>query len=207
MQNEVLRTLCILSATGVVLTLAVYAIAPLARRFLPARWLKNAATLVLLAYALPVWLALPPLSALLPAQSASQAQDTPPVVTETVQGAQTAPVQAAADPGQMQQTVPVVHDETAAQPRQFPTRTVLAVWGAGAAVMLCRTLVSYAVFRHWLKAQNEPVEVCALLEVCRAEVGVRRRVRLYRTALVRAPALAGLVRPVILLPWGGFFSG
>lgn len=204
MQNEVLRTLCILSATGAVLTLAVYALAPLARRFLPARWLKNAATLVLLAYALPVWLALPPLSALLPARSAPQAQDAPPAATETVQEAQTAPVQAAADPEPMQQTVPVVHDETAAQPRQFPTGIVLAVWGAGAAVMLCRTLVSYAVFRRRLKAQSEPVEVCALLEVCRAEVGVRRRVRLYRTALVRAPALAGLVRPAILLPWGDF---
>lgn len=204
MQNEVLRTLCILSATGAVLTLAVYAIAPLARRFLPARWLKNAATLVLLAYALPVWLALPPLSALLPAQSAPQAQDTPPVVTETVQTMQAEPVQTAAAPEQAQQPVPVVHDEAAAQPRQFPTGIVLAVWGAGAAVMLCRTLVSYAVFRHRLKAQSEPVEVCALLEVCRAEVGVRRRVRLYRTALVRAPALAGLLHPAILLPWGDF---
>ena len=204
MQNEVLRTLCILSATGVVLTLAVCALAPLARRFLPARWLKNAATLVLLAYALPVWLALPPLSALLPARSAPQAQDTPPAATETVQEAQIEPVQAAADPGQVQQTVPVVRDETAAQPRQFPAGIVLAVWGAGAAVMLCRTPVSYAVFRHRLKAQSEPVEVCALLEVCRAEVGVRRRVRLYRTALVRAPALAGLLHPAILLPWGDF---
>lgn len=204
MQNEVLRTLCILSATGVVLTLAVCALAPLARRFLPARWLKNAATLVLLAYALPVWLALPPLSALLPAQSAPQAQDTPPVVTETVQTMQAEPVQTAAAPEQAQQPVPVVHDETAAQPRQFPAGIVLAVWGAGAAVMLCRTLVSYAVFRHRLKAQSEPVEVCALLEVCRAEVGVRRRVRLYRTALVRAPALAGLLHPAILLPWGDF---
>lgn len=120
---------------------------------------------------------------------------------------QAEPVQTAAAPEQAQQPVPVVHDETAAQPRQFPAGIVLAVWGAGAAVMLCRTLVSYAVFRHRLKAQSEPVEVCALLEVCRAEVGVRRRVRLYRTALVRAPALAGLIRPAILLPWGGFFSG
>lgn len=204
MQNEVLRTLCILSATGVVLTLAVYAIAPLARRFLPARWLKNAATLVLLAYALPVWLALPPLSALLPAQSAPHMQDTPPAATETVQTMQAEPVQTASAPEQAQQPVPVVHDETAAQPRQFPAGIVLAVWGAGAALMLCHTLVSYAVFRHRLHKQREPVGVCALLEVCRAEVGVRRRVRLYRTALVRAPALAGLIRPAILLPWGDF---
>lgn len=204
MQNEVLRTLCILSATGAVLTLAVYALAPLARRFLPARWLKNAATLVLLAYALPVWLALPPLSALLPARSAPQAQDTPPAVAKTAQTMQAEPMQTAAAPEPAQQPVPVVHDEAAAQPRQFPAGTVLAVWGAGAALMLCRTLVSYAVFQHRLKAQSEPVEVCALLEVCRAEVGVRRRVRLYRTALVRAPALAGLVRPAILLPWGDF---
>ena len=41
MTNEVLRTLLILSATGAVLTIAVYALSPLARRFLPARWLKN----------------------------------------------------------------------------------------------------------------------------------------------------------------------
>ena len=204
MQNEVLRTLCILSATGAVLTIAVYSLAPLARRFLPARWLKNAATLVLLAFALPVWLALPPLSALLPARSAPQAQDTPPAVAKTAQTMQAEPVQTAADPEQAQQTIPVVHDEAAAQPRPFPSGLVLAVWGAGAALMLCRTLVSYAAFRHQLKAQSEPVEVCALLEVCRAEVGVRQRVRLYRTGLVRAPALAGLVRPVILLPWGDF---
>ena len=204
MLTEVLRTLCILSATGAVLTLAVCALAPLARRFLPARWLKNAATLVLLAYALPVWLALPPLSALLPTRSATQAQDTPPAVAETAQTMQAEPVQTATAPEPAQQPVPVVHDEAAAQPRPFPSGLVLAVWGAGAALMLCRTLVSYAVFRHRLKAQSEPVEVCALLEVCRAEAGVRRRVRLYRTALVRAPALAGLVRPAILLPWGDF---
>ena len=37
MQNEVLRTLCILSATGAVLTIAVYALAPLARRFFAPR--------------------------------------------------------------------------------------------------------------------------------------------------------------------------
>lgn len=204
MQNEVLRTLCILSATGAVLTIAVYALAPLARRFLPARWLKNAATLVLLAYALPMWLALPPLSALLPARSAPQAQDTPPAVAETAHTMQAEPVQTAADPEQAQQTIPVVHDEAAAQPRPFPSGLVLAVWGAGAALMLCRTLVSYAVFRHRLKAQSEPVEVCALLEICRAEAEVRRRVRLYRTGLVRAPALAGLMCPFILLPWGDF---
>ena len=204
MLTEVLRTLCILSATGAVLTLAVCALAPLARRFLPARWLKNAATLVLLAYALPVWLALPPLSALLPTRSATQAQDTPPAVAETAQTMQAEPVQTATSPEPAQQPVPVVHDEAAAQPRPFPSVLVLAVWGAGAALMLCRMLVSYAVFRHRLKAQSEPVEVCALLEVCRAEAGVRRRVRLYRTELVRAPALAGLVRPVILLPWGDF---
>ena len=123
-----------------------------------------------------------------------------------MQTAQTDPVQPAADPGQAQQLVPVVHDEAAAQPQPFPAGILLAVWGAGTALLLCRTLVSYAVFRR-LNAQSEPVEVCALLEICRAEAGVRRRVRLYRTTLVRAPALAGLMRPVILLPWGGFFSG
>lgn len=196
--------LCALSVTGAVLTIAVYALAPLAQRFLPARWLKNAATLVLLAYTLPVWLAMPSLSALLPGQTAPQAQDTPPAVAETAQTMQAEPVQAAAEPEPAPQPVPVVHDEAAAQPRQFPTGIVLAVWGAGAALMLCRTLVSYAVFWHRLKKQREPVEVCALLEVCRAEAGVRRRVRLYYTALVRAPALAGLVRPAILLPWGDF---
>ena len=101
--ETLLRTLCILSATGAVLTLAVCALAPLAQRFLPARWLKNAATLVLLAFVLPVWLALPPLSLLLPARSAPQAQDTPPAAAETMQTAQTDPVQPAADPGQAQQ--------------------------------------------------------------------------------------------------------
>ena len=203
MKTEVLCTLCTLSVTGAVLTLAVCALAPLARRFLPARWLKNAATLVLLAYALPVWLALPPLSTLLPEQPAPQAQDTPPAVAEPVQTVQAEPVQAAAEPEQAQ-PVPSVHDEAAAQPQPFPAGIVLAVWGAGAALLLCRTLVPYAVFRRRLKRQREPVEVCALLEICRAEAGVRRRVRLYRTGLVRAPALAGLMCPFILLPWGDF---
>ena len=107
-------------------------------------------------------------------------------------------------PGTGTAALPVVHDEAAAQPQPFPAGILLAVWGAGTALLLCRTLVSYAVFRRRLNAQSEPVEVCALLEICRAEAGVRRRVRLYRTTLVRAPALAGLMRPVILLPWGDF---
>lgn len=205
MTNEVLRTLLILSATGAVLTIAVYALSPLARRFLPARWLKNAATLVLLAYALPVWLALPPLSALLPEKAVPQAQNMPPTVTEALQTVQAEPLQEdTAAPEAVQQPIPVVYKEAAAQQRPFPSGLVLAVWGAGAAVMLSRTLVSYAVFRRRLKKQSEPVAVCALLEACRAEAGVRRRVRLYRTALVRAPALAGLMRPAILLPWGDF---
>lgn len=205
MTNEVLRTLLILSATGAALTIAVYALSPLARRFLPARWLKNAATLVLLAYALPVWLALPPLSALLPEKAVPQAQNMPPTVTEALQTVQAEPLQEdTAAPEAVQQPIPVVYKEAAAQQRPFPSGLVLAVWGAGAAVMLSRTLVSYAVFRRRLKKQSEPVAVCALLEACRAEAGVRRRVRLSRTALVRAPALAGLMRPAILLPWGDF---
>ena len=93
MTNEVLRTLLILSATGAALTIAVYALSPLARRFLPARWLKNAATLVLLAYALPVWLALPPLSALLPEKAVPQAQNMPSAVTEALQTVQADPLQ------------------------------------------------------------------------------------------------------------------
>ena len=175
--------------------------------FLPARWLKNAATLVLLAYALPVWLALPPLSALLPERSTPPTQDTPPAVAETAHTMQAEPVQTAADPEQAQQTIPVVHDEAAAQPRPFPSGLVLAVWGAGAALMLYRMLVSYAVFRRRLKAQSEPVEVCALLEVL-----PRRGRRAAAGAAVphgtRARARAGgAAAPGHPAPVGGFFSG
>ena len=128
MTNEVLRTLLILSATGAVLTIAVYALSPLARRFLPARWLKNAATLTLLAYALPVWLALPPLSALLPEKAVPQAQNMPSAVTEALQTVQAEPLQEdTAAPEAVQQPIPVVYKEAAAQQRPFPSGLVLAV--------------------------------------------------------------------------------
>lgn len=82
---------------------------------------------------------------------------------------------------------------------------LLTVWATGAVLFflwrLCAWLSFSAAVRHAASPAGEREQ--AVLAACKRELTVKRRVRLYICPGVGAPALVGVLRPVILLPRTG----
>lgn len=77
------------------------------------------------------------------------------------------------------------------------------LWLAAATILVLWQLAAHWRFRRYLRRWAEPVEdraALALLEAQRARLGLRASVSLMVCPGVGTPMLAGLVRPVILLP-------
>ena len=81
---------------------------------------------------------------------------------------------------------------------------LVGCWATGLAFFLLRAFLRTRTLRRRLR-DRRPVtapEVLALVDACRAEVGVRRRVSVDETAAVATPSLHGWIRPALLLPAG-----
>lgn len=77
------------------------------------------------------------------------------------------------------------------------------LWLAGAAVVLLRNILSYREVLRGITRAGVPLNdgpEREQLDRCLAACGMRRRVRLCRSAAVDTPLLAGVFRPVIVLP-------
>ena len=126
-----------------------------------------------------------PLPEAAPAQTASQAiqQVLPPAVSQI----------------EAVQATPAAHS-----PSPVDWMLLLSIlWLAGAAVVLLRNISAYrevlrGVTRAGVPLNDGPER--EQLDRCLAACGMRRRVRLCRSAAVDTPLLAGVFRPVIVLP-------
>lgn len=126
-----------------------------------------------------------PLPEAAPAQTASQAiqQVLPPAVSQI----------------EAVQATPAAHS-----PSPVDWMLLLSIlWLAGAAVVLLRNISSYrevlrGINRAGVPLTNGPER--EQLDRCLAACGMRRMVRLCRSAAVDTPLLAGVFRPVIVLP-------
>jgi beta-lactamase regulating signal transducer with metallopeptidase domain len=82
--------------------------------------------------------------------------------------------------------------------------TLLAVWLAGAALIVGRLLfVSFQLHRAVRRAarrQEHDRALVELVDALRRKLGIRRRVRVVLSDIVKTPALHGLLRPTLLLP-------
>jgi beta-lactamase regulating signal transducer with metallopeptidase domain len=78
---------------------------------------------------------------------------------------------------------------------------VAACWAAGAAVVLLRMLIGWAVLSR-MRGRATPAGGAAegLFEACRAELGARRRARLAGHEAVGSPIAVGGWSPVVLVP-------
>ena len=109
---------------------------------------------------------------------------------------QAAPVEKPADPA------PAV--------REVPVTAILGmVWAAGALGCALWAAGSFLLARRRLLSGARPAgaEETALLDALRRELGVRRPVRLCRSALSPGPLALGLLCPVIVLPAGSGAQG
>ncbi len=126
-----------------------------------------------------------PLPEAAPAQTASQAiqQVLPPAVSQI----------------ESVQATPAAHS-----PSPVDWMLLLSIlWLAGAAVVLLRNISSYREVLRGITRAGVPLTdgpEREQLDRCLAACGMRRRVRLCRSAAVDTPLLAGVFRPVIVLP-------
>ncbi|HSP16630.1 MAG TPA: M56 family metallopeptidase [Thermoanaerobaculia bacterium] len=80
-------------------------------------------------------------------------------------------------------------------------RWILAVWVLGVAALLLRSIVSALRIRRALNGAPASAGVpVRIVDDARARLGIGRRVRVVECDAVDAPALHGLIHPVLLLP-------
>lgn len=92
------------------------------------------------------------------------------------------------------------------EPSLSPAQIALGVWLLGAAAFLARTGAAHLRFLRWLKRWAAPVtggEAIAAFNQLGNRLGLDRRPRLLVCQGLKAPMLAGLLRPAILLPQEG----
>ncbi len=84
-----------------------------------------------------------------------------------------------------------------------PDQAAMVIWLMGAAAVLLWNLSSHLRFLHWLRRWSSPVEsgeAIAAFHLLGDQLGLDRRPRLLVCQGLRVPMLAGVFRPVILLP-------
>jgi beta-lactamase regulating signal transducer with metallopeptidase domain len=78
---------------------------------------------------------------------------------------------------------------------------LVAIWCAGAALMLARQIGAWIYLRRLVRRSSLPLrDSWARLNRLVERVGLKRRVQLLETTLLHVPATVGWIRPIVLLP-------
>ncbi len=191
MLDALLRT----ALPGSAVTLAWLAADRLFGKRLPAAWHYRILKLALALFLVPVW----PLAAWAASVTPAPA---PAVPSVPAPGPMIPVIQAPAPPAE---AAPVPAAPAAVSVPIDALQILTAVWAAVAVAMLGYRLWAYGRFRREVLCQSRPVsggDVPALLEECRAHLGLRRPVALLENPAVETPLSTGLLRPAIVLPAG-----
>ena len=187
-------TLLPMSLSAAAVGLVVLAVRRVFRRSLPPRWRYLLCCVVVVALVLP-WRPSCPISLnrALPSSGMDVVQHTaPPAVPRP---------EAPADPAPAQPEVVVPERSPAAHHRMVREVLLPLLWLAGAAGMLGFLLIGRLRFALQIRRGGRPGrDFSALARQCRQELGVRRVIPVVVQDAVSSPALAGLLRPKILLP-------
>ena len=128
------------------------------------------------------------------APEASQGAGTPPASETAPTGGGSAPAG---------ETAPAEEEPALSLPALFPALALTLLWGAGAAAVLLRDLAAHLRFLLWLRRWGAPVgdgEIIRAFNRLGDGLALSRRPRLLLCPGLRAPMLAGVLRPAVLLP-------
>ena len=82
-------------------------------------------------------------------------------------------------------------------------RMLTAIWIGGAILLAARALIATLRMQRIVRHARPSVAIARqIVEIERARLGIARRIDVRESALVDAPALHGLITPVLLLPGG-----
>ncbi len=194
MLADIFKSVLILSASGSLAALLLLLLRPVTRKKFGCRWQYY------------IWLC-PIIIMLLPISITFPAADAVITMPETVTGGEdystyiipaSSPPEAAAVYSETELSPPAAGDVSDTAPLNLPEPlTVLAaVWIIGSVVFFGGCLVSY--FRFWRRIKR--CSVPANLQELPADIKIPQQIRILRTDAIESPMLAGLFRPVLLLP-------
>lgn len=142
-----------------------------------------------------------------PDEAASSPHDTDGSVQQPAQGQEgQTPSTSVSSPGQSQPSSGSSAAQTPAQSPGFSlslSQVLIGVWLAGAAAVLLWALIAHVRFLLYLRRWASPVTNPATIQLFNQlgnQLHLDRRPRLMTCQGLRVPMLAGLVRPVLLLP-------
>lgn len=191
--NQLWNSLLLLSAAGGLLTLLLLALKPLTRRLFGSKWQYYIWLSVLIVMILPVRVPSP--FGTIPEFFLPQGQ---PVVSEP------AASPAGTDTGNPPNApVPSTPAPSGSRVRNLPSIPVLQflpyLWLCGALLFAGCGLVSYWRFLAAVRKNSHAVS-CPELEKVRAKMRVKKKIAVKTTQLLAAPLMAGIFKPVLLLP-------
>ena len=194
--NEIVRVVLIMSATGSILALLLFALKPFVRHRLPKATQYYLWLVVIAALLVPIsqLVALPsPQAAPIPAV---------PTITQTVSRF----VITQAEEAERLQLIPhsagtmeyIYHRQAVQSPIAFITTYFVLIYPFGVLILLLYYVINYGIFVGLYRCRNLPVSsktLALLSDMCGG-----RSPRIFHNSLAETPMLFGIFRPAIILP-------
>ena len=197
---DLLRTILIMSATGSVLALLLFAFKPLARHRLPKSTQYYLWLVVIAALLVPV----SRLVVLPGGQAAAMPIPTVPTISETItrfvitQAEETEMLTRIAPLAETNPPVYLQERQAVQSPLAFVTTYVVLVYPLGVLILLMYFAVNYVFFVKIYRRRNRTVDPATRAMLDRLCGG--RLPRIYNNDLAETPMLFGILRPAIILP-------
>ncbi len=188
-----LQTIIKLSIVGGLLTVILQCLRPLTRKVFSAKWQYYIWLIVLIAMVVPINIKLSPYSAKLLL--------TPPTQISQVNALKTAEKAKQPHSGSVIYDIPEEKIKFEAVPinSEEISKIAAAFWSFGVALFLTFHAVVYLIFLYRVKNNSYSVD-CPELEECKRSMKITRKIELRITQGITAPLLAGIFRPVLLIP-------
>lgn len=198
--TALLRTVIVMTMTGSILAIILFAIKPLLRNRLPKAAQYYLWLVVLAAWLMPVSMfVVLPVSSCVPAFAAAPGMVAERFVVATEEEAYRYTAIEIPEPREDTHNIQANATKQTESPISIAATAFLFVYPFGVLLVLSFYIISYLIFTFLYRRRNlpaRPEELTTLSELCKS----RLFPLLYRNPLARTPMLFGLFRPVITLP-------
>ncbi len=191
--EQIFKTVLILSGFGFVLTAVLLMLKPITAKKFPARWQYIVWIIVMLSMLVPIYKFIP--------KQEAQKLVSLPGETDLILPEATNDRVYVTIPNVGQPTAGGYTDVTPTAKQAIPIWNLAAhIWGLGLCVYVITVGVSYCVYIAKRCKGSALIENSILLEHVKAELGIKRKIRLKMCSDINSPMLMGVFCPVIYIP-------
>lgn len=188
---ELLKTIVIMSGLGFCPTALLLILKPITVKRFPAKWQYCAWIAVLLFMTVPVW-------RLIPQQQASKIIRTAQYASE-----QAAPASEQNAPAAVSTGIPIEQREITLSSSGGSVRVsdiLCCVWLGGMSIFLLAVAASYVIYLCGKRKKSVDVADNAVLQGVKAELGIKRKIKVRMSSDISSPLLCGVLFPIVYIP-------